>query len=381
MRIRDLLTDPLSPLAFVLGLAASFFYLRHLGAEAAQKNPFEKLERAPQALNPTTGCAPTILQMMAMCKARAGANRIIVVVGGNSVFLGIRQPLEQLWTKHLQEVLGDGFAVVNLAQRGQSSAGGAGSVAEALHKEGRRVIYLTNMSLPAMGPPDGRDPYSYTFYNAQARGLLYSFPERDHFLATWADPFIDRSELRIRAQFDRFSNAEDLWNALSYASFSTVWDVVPYNRSYRPRSESKDYEAPSLPVPQRFADSLEREVAQIPIIVSESQRYEVTSSEFADQIRASFPPQMRPNVLMVITAYSPYYIRHASEDLQKRYAGFLVHAANMLRAGGLRTMEVGSDFEDEDYGDFVHFDPSGGRKLAERVAPEIQKMAKELYGN
>jgi hypothetical protein len=380
MRIRSYLTDPLCSAAFIAGLAASFLYCRHLGAYYAENQPFTQMVRAPQAINPTTGCSPTVEQLIAMCKAHAAPDKIIVAVGGNSVFLGIRQPLEDIWSKHLQQQLGDGYAVVNLAQRGQSAAGGAESVAEALLKEGRKVIYVTNMSLPDVGPPDGRDPYTYVFWNAQARGLLFPFPERDRYLAEVdGGPFIHRGELKIRAQLDRLSNAEDLWNALSFTSFSTVWDVVPYNQFYRPRSESKDYEGPSPPVPQRFEGSLQN-VEQVGGMVAACQHYMADTGISKNEIEAGFVPQMRPHSMVVVTALCPYYVRRAPTDVQKRYEGFLGRALEMLHQGGLNAMEVGSRFDDADFGDFLHFDPSGGRKLAEQLAPEVRRMAHELYG-
>ena len=43
-------------------------------------------------------------------------------------------------------------------------------------------------------------------------------------------------------------------------------------------------------------------------------------------------------------------------------------------------IEVGSEFEDQDFADHFHFLPSGGRKLADRLIPEVRRIAHELYG-
>jgi hypothetical protein len=48
----------------------------------------------------------------------ASKRQILVLVGGNSILLGVGQKKEQLWTKELQRVLGPDFAVVNIAFRG-----------------------------------------------------------------------------------------------------------------------------------------------------------------------------------------------------------------------------------------------------------------------
>jgi hypothetical protein len=384
MRLRPYLTDRASPLFFAAGLCVSFLYCRHLGEVAGQNPPFTGMVRAPQAVDPTTGCAPTVGQMTAMCKARAGRDKVLVVVGGNSVFLGIRQPLEDLWSAHLQEQLGDGYAVVNLAQRAQGPVGGAGSIAEALLKEGRRVIYLASMDHAEGGAPDGRPPYTYIYWNAASRGLLFPYPARDAFLAreeaSRRGGGVNRQELRIRAEMDRLSNAEDLWNTVSYTRFSTVWNPVPDSRSYLPRMDSKDYEGPSPPVPQRFEPTLQEELEQLQGIVRGFQRLLVDTDGFQQEIETGIVPQMRRNSLIVVTSACPYYVRRAPVDVQQRYARFVAKAVEILGRQGLHAMEVGSGFEDADFGDFVHFEPSGGRKLADAVAPEVRKIAHELYG-
>ena len=55
-----------------------------------------------------------------------------MIVGGNSILHGYGQNADQIWTRHLQELLGDRYCVLNLAMRGGFPAEFAGPIAEAL---------------------------------------------------------------------------------------------------------------------------------------------------------------------------------------------------------------------------------------------------------
>ena len=180
-RITEQVGGRLVPWACALGAVLGFFYCRYWGEIYSQQNPFPNFVRFYQALAPSSNFFVTVNQLIALCKSRASKSDILVVVGGNSTFLGVAQPVEELWTRHLAENLGPGYVVVNLAQRG--GFGGAKNVAEALTKQGYQVIYLANVLPPEWGEPDGRAEYAYMYWDAHARNLLYAWEPRDRFLA------------------------------------------------------------------------------------------------------------------------------------------------------------------------------------------------------
>jgi hypothetical protein len=89
---------------------------------------------------------------------------------------------------------------------------------------------------------------------------------------------------------------------------------------------------------------------------------------------------MRARTLIVVSSFSPYYVHHMTSEEQDRYSALLARAVVEFRAGGVSSIESGSLYADEDYKDSVHMVPSGGRRLASEVAPEVRRIAHEVYG-
>jgi hypothetical protein len=249
-------------------------------------------------------------------------------------------------------------------------------------KQGYKIIYVANVLPTAWGEPDGNSTYNYMYWNARARDLLFSWDARDIFLAAEPANRDQREEWMVRARLDRVSNSEDLWNTLCYARFCTAWDLLTGSKFWQPRKEFKDQEPPPLPVPERFAGDLERIVEAVRSMVKEPGGSAMDPKIWPDlerQIDAGFVPQMRSRSLIVVSSVSPYYVHHLSTNEQNRYALLLRRAAETYRAGGLRAMEAGSLYDEADYKDAVHMIPSGGRRLANEVAPEVRSIAHELY--
>ena len=96
-------------------------------------------------------------------------------------------------------------------------------------------------------------------------------------------------------------------------------------------------------------------------------------------IEAGFVPRMKARSLVVVSSYAPYYVHRIPSEEQGRYAALLRRTEQEYRAAGLHSIESGSLYDDVDYKDLVHMVPSGGRRLANEVAPEVRKIAHELY--
>jgi hypothetical protein len=361
--------------AFAVGIAAGFLYCRHEGALAAERNPFDHFVRFYQALGPPSGFYASVNQLAAMAKSRASKSDVLVVVGGNSTFLGVAQPLDQLWSRKLEQSLGPGYVVVNFAQRGGPATGAAGSVAEALLKDGYRVIYVANMLPPEWGQPDGDKLYGYMFWNARARGLLYPYDAREQALAKDDT----RRDLKIRAQLDRWSNAEDLWNTLCYQSFCTAYDSFTDRDFWRPRSYFHDLEGPAPPSPQRFQRDQARGLEILGKLVHERDTDQLWS-DLSKQVNVGFVPEIRSRSLIVVTSYASYYVRQLGDEDRAHYQTMMRKSVELLRAGGVNSIAAGADYPDEDYADLVHLVPPGAERLAAEVAPEVRRIAHEIYG-
>jgi hypothetical protein len=117
--------------------------------------------------------------MKAIAKSKLSDKQILVVVTGNSVFNGVGQPVAELWTKRLQNLLGPNYCVVNLAMRGGGPFETGYLAAESLFKEHYRVICIT-LADPAQAMPQGEGTtYGYMYWQARYRNELSNFPARD----------------------------------------------------------------------------------------------------------------------------------------------------------------------------------------------------------
>src|SRR5262249_21037318 len=121
-------------------------------------------------------------QVCELARSRLPHDKVAVLVGGTSVLHGTCQKADEVWTRRLQALLGDRYAVLNLGVRaGWPQEFGAG-VAEVLAREHPKLLFVAD--LPAhgtCGEPDGL-LFRYFFWEAHARGLLLPDPARDESL-------------------------------------------------------------------------------------------------------------------------------------------------------------------------------------------------------
>jgi len=198
--------------------------------------------------SPETKYYPTANEMMAIVRTKIKPNQILVVVGGNSVLRGVAQLPDQVWTSHLQEDLGDGYCVVNLAFNSSLITDGAAVAAEALRKEFPRQIYIANAA-PGQAPtPGGSGVYRWVFLGCLLQGPV------DRRCAACQRPSRPTSSTRITAPASRNCGSprgsitgfyfNDFWNEVTYERFNTVWNnfMLGPTRFLSPRKKMEDPE-------------------------------------------------------------------------------------------------------------------------------------------
>src|SRR5271157_686214 len=129
---------------FLLGLLLGFGALSWLGWRAGRTDYHPGYARIHPAISPEMNYYPTLNEMTAIVRQRCRRDQVLVIVGGNSILEGVWQPVGDLWSARLQELLGDRYCVVNFAFRGGSPTDGGAVVAEALREEFPRQILIVN---------------------------------------------------------------------------------------------------------------------------------------------------------------------------------------------------------------------------------------------
>jgi hypothetical protein len=381
------------PLPVLLGVVVGFISCCLAGRVAARQQPFENFVRFHPGISPAVHFYPTFSQVLNLARAHVKPGKVLVVVGGNSIFHGDGQRASHIWTRYLQELLGENYVVLNLALRGADPFEFGGLVAEKLAAEGVPVVFATialdgNIDECAVGEWEGR-LNQYFFWDAWGKGLLPPDEKRDQWLgddASWKTYFgTNRRELRYRAMVDGVAYAGDLWNAVAYRYLSTVYTPFAYMKSLGAYRHMPDLD-PGSSIPPEYYN---RE-AEVPYHLKKIQYWIHSDAAelllkgegddiLAKRYRQFMPTALQQRTLFVIRYESPFYRNRLTTDESKLYQGVIRRLPQVLGGDDFRVQLVGGSYTKEDYIDRSHFSEQGGRKLAVDLAPSIRAIATKLY--
>jgi len=381
---------------FLAGLVAGLAALALCGGAAGRTDYHPDFVRFYPAISPEASYFPTINEMTAIVRARCRREQTLVIVGGNSILLGVWQPAEEVWSAHLQELLGDHYCVVNFAMRGASPVDGGAVIAEVLRREFPHQIYIANEAPFNPLDPIGHEPYRYLFWQAYFRGELIDTAARRAAIGDllWDEPqrrkIVDAA---LQALADRALHFEDLWNCLAYTTVNTVpansLDAIP--GLLRPRRTYVD-EEPDAYNPAFQANRYSPTVldAEMRIVRNVTGMYYVRTPQaewkmprfhqrdVAENYATAFPASLIPRTMMLVSRSSPFYRRRLTPAESVREEKGFQDAVRVWQAAGYAAMEYGRDYTDDDFGDRTHLSKTGGRKLAESVAPAVRQLAQKL---
>jgi hypothetical protein len=383
------------PWTLLVGFVAGLVLLSVAGRTVIKRDLHPNAVRFHPMIAPDSQYEPTMGEMRAFVRARCRPDQILVVVGGNSILLGVGQPADRVWTKRLQEILGDRYAVVNLAFRGSSPTDGGAFVAESLRDEFPRQIYLANVAALQAADAIGIETYRFIFFDAYFKKMLLPWAPRDlQFKAYLAEPAFStaRFERRLGAQIDALLHYRDFWNWWSSTKFFTF--ATPYqpnpSLAYRPRAKFADQETDydTLSFDQRFTPSV---IANDTVIAraysaagyaknnsGEWQLDDAAREQFQRFAADAFPDPLKPRTLILVSRNSPFYTRQLPPDLRARDEVAIRDTIAGWEKFGYAALSFGHDFLPEDFGDRTHLTTAGGTKLAAVVAPKIETLAAKL---
>jgi hypothetical protein len=366
------------------------------GRWAANERYHQNFTRILPWMAPSTNYYPTAAELTTIVRQEARPGTVLVIVGGNSVFYGVGQPAGRFWTVNLQQELGPGYSVVNLALPGGAVTDGGAVIAEILRHEYPREIYVANAWACQAPEAGGSRGYRFIFWDAYYKGLLIDDPDRAATINQLrSGPGQDEGivELQCRMLLDRLFYFQDGWNYLTYKKFGTVWGHYPLGEIWLgPRESHADEEADFLnvPVSRRFAGSFD--AADLSIIRNRSAPGFVRGAaagetwkprdqvwkKFGADIDGLFPRVLKKRTLIVVGRDCPYFIEKLSPEERERDNLATLLTVKKWRESGYEAMDYGMDFSIEDYGDRVHLTTVGGAKLAKLVAAKTREMSHNL---
>jgi hypothetical protein len=382
-------------MGFLVSLVVGLVACASLGRLLSSRDYHQNFTRFHVRISPEAHYYPTIEEMRSIVRARCRPDQILVIVGGNSVFYGVGQPVGKLWTEELQRRLGSQYCVVNFAMRGAICTDGGAVVAETLRDEFPRQIYVANTSPFSTPAPYGVEPYRYLFREALSRGLLEGYEPRQKLWDDYRQHEMsagERMEQWSSSVLDRAFRFRDLWNWVGYNWFFTIQNPHTPDRpqAYWPRKRFKDEEGDFelTPPTQRFPLAVReaemaivRAFSAVPCERDTNGGWRVKESsrqEFVRSAHAAMPEQLRPRTLIVLSRNSPNYLAMLSTDERAREEVAYAGAIAAWKAEGYEATDYGPGFSVADFGDRTHLAASGGVKLAARLAPQVQAMSLRL---
>ncbi len=373
------------------GIVAGFMLAVLLGYQAASYSKPSRFVRFHQWINPQSNFFPPfrMLEHLALDSWQPG--RTVVLVAGNSIFNGVSQPADEIWTRRLQEILGsDKYVVVNLSFAGAHATEAGMIVAESLFRRGVPFLLVCNTGARAPNAAIGGH-YGYYYWEARAQSALLPFADRDADLKEMeahlpAPEQRKQGELRRAARLNSWFYFQELWHHVGLQHFFTVWTSLIPRNSWGARDLMPDPELPPLPLEQRFRTAVETEMV-IVRSYSNADTYPDKEGQWhlkpdiarniSQRIEVSYPRKMRPHMLMVLSQNAPFFRSQLTAQERARDLAMFQESEIIWEKMGIACVISGLDFDDSDFSDRAHLTPTGGHKLAALVAAELHKLHPE----
>jgi hypothetical protein len=376
----------LAPRLLLLGAVLSFLACCWGGKQICQHNHLEKFERFHSYINLVNQYYPTITQIRNVAQAHLDREPIAVVIGGNSLLYGSGSGPEEQWSRHLQNLLGHRFQVINLAMFSASPGEFGAVAAEVLSQHYHRLILITDHwpePLASIGDPDGMT-YRQLFWEARARGWLLPDRGRDERLRVLGRERQERSfvELQYQVGLDTQLCFRDLWNTVAYKYFSTVWCLGVRGSWMRPRGEYADADGFPPLTEERLADRSVNIIKNLRGSIACNERLlalgDNSTSLLEQSICTCFPEECRKRTLMLIIHLNPFFVSQLKPLEQASYHQLFPITVRTVERTGMTAMEVEKGYSRECFLDQVHLSAEGGQRLAEEVAPRVIQLACKL---
>lgn len=373
------------PKYFFSGFLLALVLCSIAGYVISKKARFNHFDRFFSHISASLDYYPTASELVATAKHKVKRDKILVLIGGSSIFRGDGQNSNELWSKKLQELLGDDYRVLNYAYNGAGFGSFGGVAYRILIEYYPKIIYVTSCSNTESPDIDRNDYSSYVFWDAYYKNLFHPDKIEQKKISKLRKIHLHSSkiEMHLMSYLDSFLYFKSLWNWVSYRYLFTIWNGFAQPQAFKARRLSVEAEVNN----KERAEDIKKNKFKFDFdaitAIHYSSQVDFSSRQFFSEKRATmhqaydnaFPARYRSKILCFITRYNPSYLMPLRLDDKKAYNIMQEDTVRIVKSFGYHVVEV-NNFKPDDYIDLMHYLAAGGNKVAEEVAPHIIKIAK-----
>lgn len=310
------------------------------------------------------------------------------MVGGNSIFRGIGQNPDTLWTLELQKRLGDQFQILDFANNNAFPAAFSGVVLRMLTERYHKLIYLSTVNL-SIGTIEGNFPYIYLFWDAYYKHLFHpDFYEKETLNSLRRQELKTASglEMHFLAYLDSWFYFRNLWNWVGYNYLFTVWDEASHHAGFAPRKRFIDVPVDNELMKEKndknpdfikfVNEQLQNIMNDTPPLFDKNKKdfNKVTIETLQKQFSDLFSPRYRSKILYVWVPIDPEHLMKIGREYSQEVAWTSIDLTSLLDHLGYNTLII-EGISQKEYLDFVHLLVHGGRQMADQIAPGVIQVA------
>lgn len=380
----------LKPRYFFSGVAAGLIACSIAGQFISQHFRYNHFTRFFSSISNTLDFLPVAHELLATAQHKASTNKILVLIGGNSILRGDGQNEDELWSLRLQKKLGNQYQVLNYGFNGAQFTAFGGVAYRILSEYYKKIIFISTCSFSEATDIDGGKNYGYLFWDAYYKNLFHPNAVEAKQIKRFRSLQLKTNngiELHLMSYLDSKLYFRNLWNWVGYRYFFTIWNKNAYPLPLQARRHFRDIKVDIESLAATTRKSTERFKGELDGLHALSFATQVNfkshhlsnikQTELHEMYDQIFSERYRPNTLCIFPTYNPRHISKLSLEEQKAYKILMEDAAVLTNLLGYNTMTT-KNLTPNDYIDHRHPVKSGGNKIADQTAKEIYMIAKKL---
>jgi hypothetical protein len=377
----------LQPKYFLIGIIMGFVISSIGGYIVSKHMRYHHFVRFTSYIGPTLDYFPTASELLMTAKHEVSSDKILVLIGGNSILRGEGQNDNEIWTKELQNILGNQFKVLNYGFNGAHFSSFGGAAFRMLSEIYPKIIFVSTCTFADEAHEiDGGNLYGYLFWDAYYKNLFHPDKNEKQKIVQLRRKQMSTKEgieLHFMSYLDSLFYFRNLWNWMGYQLIFTVYNKNVYPTIFKARRSFQDDVVDNETLAESVRKDTKRFKDENDVIIKMAFNNWVGSSghyvpEKENDIRQTFDnvfeSRYRSKILCVLSTYNPRNLSVLPQSEKEAYKNIISDTRSILLKLGYQAIQT-QNMTPVDYIDFMHYVRSGGNKIAKEVAPIVKNIA------